>query len=150
MKPILVGEQNPWGSNPMYALWPDPPGCAGWRLCHVVLGLTPDDYLARYERTNLLAGHRWSVPRARRAAADLCAKRIPAGRIAILLGTRVCQAFGLPYDPFTIVGGPHSGPIFVRLPHPSGRCRAWGDERAVERARAAVRAASFGQPEGKP
>jgi hypothetical protein len=31
MKPLLVGESNPYGGDPAFALYPSPPGCAGLR-----------------------------------------------------------------------------------------------------------------------
>lgn len=38
-KPILVGETNPYGGNPDYALYPDPPGSGGERLYAGVVGV---------------------------------------------------------------------------------------------------------------
>lgn len=70
MKPLLVGEANPYGSDPAFALYPSPPGCSGDRLCRLVMGLDPDDYLERFERANLCP-RRWSLAEARTRAADL-------------------------------------------------------------------------------
>ena len=139
---VLVGESNPYGADPRYALYPDPPGCAGYRLCHKVLGIDARDYLRAFERVNLLQGPRWSVPKARAAASALVQRTDggwsrPGGRPLVLLGRRVAAAFGLgDILPFTRV--PIGEWTFVLLPHPSGRCRAWNDPGSFERARALV------------
>jgi hypothetical protein len=39
-KIVLVGESNPYGADPYYALYPAPDGSAGHRLCCLVLGMT--------------------------------------------------------------------------------------------------------------
>jgi hypothetical protein len=36
---LLLGEANPYGGDPRYALYPEPEGSSGWRLCHMVMGL---------------------------------------------------------------------------------------------------------------
>lgn len=132
MKPFIVGENNPYGPDPHFALYPAPKGCAGWRLCHLVLQLRPHEYMARFERRNLLAQTRWSVVDARAAAGKL-AEEIGDGKV-ILLGAKVCAAFRLDFEPFTVVRGKAA-----ILPHPSGLSRAWNDPAAFERARATVR-----------
>ena len=146
VKPLLVGEANPYGGDPWFALYPSPPGCSGDRLCRLVLGLDPDDYLERFERANLCAG-KWSGREAStRASALLCERR--AG-VFVLLGARVSRAFQWPFDPFTVrslswaprdMGGSH-GVRVVTLPHPSGLSRAWHVPGAYERARAVLREA---------
>jgi len=55
MRPVLVGEANPWGSDPFYALYPYPERYAGWRLCHLILGLYRRTYLGYFDRVNLCA-----------------------------------------------------------------------------------------------
>lgn len=71
MKPLLVGEQNPYQADPRlaqrFALYPDPPRCAGWNLCHKIMGLPEREYLARFDRVNLCAG-KWGVREARETA----------------------------------------------------------------------------------
>ncbi len=127
MRPLLVGECNPYGSDPRYALYPLPAGAAGDRL-REILGLTLRDYLRRFDRVNLCTG-RWSAVEARRRAVQVWQPGRPAH---ILLGAKVCAAWGVPFEPFTRTPGPG-----VRiLPHPSGRCRVWNEPGAVERARA--------------
>lgn len=134
-KPWLVGESNPYGADPYYALYPDPPGCSGHRLCRLVLRLDPDEYLERFVRKNLLAlgrGRRWSLPLAREAAADFV--RRSEGAPFVLLGARVAAAFGLTYAPFSHFGGT-DGRCGVVLPHPSGLSRGWNAPGAFDRAR---------------
>lgn len=63
MKPLLVGEQNPYGADPKFALYPYPENSAGGRLCFKVFGLTRHEYLARFDRVNLCSG-KWSMSRA--------------------------------------------------------------------------------------
>ena len=125
-KVTLVGESNPYGGDDYYALYPAPDGCSGHRLCCLILGMDPDDYLEAFGRVNLVRGG-WSVRAAREAAARL------DGRL-ILLGSKVCAAFGLEFKPFHVAP---SRPALV-LPHPSGLCRLWQQPGAVECARRAV------------
>lgn len=129
---LLVGESNPYGSSDYFALYPEPPWAAGARLCEI-LGLTHREYLRRFDRVNLLKGPKWSLVAARLAAAKLSHRR------RILLGSRVCAAHGVPFDPFDhfSVG---MGVWVLVLPHPSGRCRLWNAGGVVEKAREAVQA----------
>ncbi len=134
MRPLLVGEVNPYGPDPQYALWPDPPGCAGHRLCHVILGMERREYLRRFDRVNLCLGA-WSMKAAREEATKIL-RRTP--RTLVLLGAKVTDAF-LPgaFRPFQVV---LVDPEFraAILPHPSGRCRLWNDPDNITRARRAV------------
>ena len=140
MNPLLVGETNPYGADPHFALYPEPRGCAGWRLCVPILGLAPDVYLARFDRANLLATGSWSEPAARRAASALAATG-DERRMFVLLGAKVTAAFQphfattlIPFQRYFLGRSP-----VVVLPHPSGRCRVWGQKPdAVARARALV------------
>ena len=134
MKPLLVGETNPYGGADEFALYPSPPGCTGHRLCHLILQLDADEYLERYDRANLCVG-KWSAPRAREEALRLSSKH-QAGTI-VLLGSKVCSGFGLPFRPFETTVGAR----FVVLPHPSGLNRMWGEPGAFDRARAVLREA---------
>lgn len=138
MRPLLVGEDNPHGSNPAHALYPSPVGCAGWRLCVKIMGLSEDDYLERFDRMNLCAG-RWSAGEARDRAKDVLAE---AYRPAIvLLGAKVCRAFDVTYAPFSALTRTATARRLVVLPHPSGRCRLWNESGAYERAREVLREA---------
>ena len=126
---LLVGESNPYGSDPYFALYPEPDGCAGARLC-AVLGYEPSTYLRAFDRCNLLIGPRWSVPAARGAADTLTAE------YRVLLGARVARAHGLMFVPFCNVQD--NGWRGVVLPHPSGRSRLWNESGAPLRARRLV------------
>ncbi len=134
-KPLLVGESNPYGSDPRYALYPSPSGCAGYNLARKILGMTEDDYLESFDRANLCVG-KWSVPPARRAA-NLIKTLRPR---CILLGAKVNLAFGMAFVPFVSAIEERQG-VSVQmlvLPHPSGLCRLWHNPSFVERARRAV------------
>jgi hypothetical protein len=124
----FVGESNPYGGNPVYALYPEPHGCTGWRLCHLILKMDPGVYRDTYGRANLVRGA-WSMPRAREAAAALRA----TGHRFVLLGAKVAAAFGHRFEPFTT-------PVTTELilPHPSGLNRMWAEPGMFDRAREAV------------
>lgn len=137
----LLGEHNPYGAHPKYALYPSPAGCAGWRLSKI-LGMSEDEYIAAFERRNLLAQDRWSAPLARRAAqALLCEVR--DGDALVLLGARVSKAFGFDFAPCTVHDRLLNGEARVRYlvsPHPSGLSRQWNDPTMRLAVRDAVRA----------
>jgi len=143
VRPLLVGEVNPYGPDPQYALWPDPPGCAGHRLCHLILDMGQREYLRAFDRVNLCLGA-WSTRQAREAASKIL-RRTP--RPLILLGAKVADAF-LPksFQPFAVVS---VDPDFqaVMLPHPSGRSRLWNDSANILRARSLVERMLRGVPE---
>lgn len=129
-KPLLVGELNPYGSDPQFALYPAPDGCSGHRLCRLVLGMTRRAYLDSFERVNLCEG-RWSMYEASKRMQEYRTH----GAAIILLGAKVSAAFEItPYQPFTL----HDGGKTLVLPHPSGLCRLWNEPRAFERARGLV------------
>jgi hypothetical protein len=136
--PILVGEANPYGADPLFALWPDPYNSAGARLQRLVLQLSVDDYLRSFERVNLCPT-RWSAPVAR-AQATALETHVEAGRVAVLLGTKVSRAFSAhapPFEPFRAYE--RGAGRLVVLPHPSGLNRAWNEPGAFERARELLR-----------
>ena len=129
-KPLLVGESNPYGADPKFALYPAPEGSAGERLCCLIFGMYRKDYLREFERCNLCAD-KWSMAEARWRAAELRTWKGPL----LLFGAKVARAFGFdPFGPFTVADG---GKTLV-LPHPSGLCRMWNDPDAVPRARVLV------------
>lgn len=143
MKPLLVGEANPYGGDPYYALYPYPRGCAGHRLCEKVMGLTDREYLDRFERVNLCPT-KWSMRQARTRAVEILAADGGAERAYVLLGSRVKAAFGVGHDPFSHFRSLRELPgpqVFVVLPHPSGLSRAWNAPGSYERARAVLREA---------
>lgn len=132
MKPLLVGECNPYGMDPRFALYPGPVNSAGWRLCYRILGLSERQYLKTFLRYNL-SDDPFSVVQARESVKKIIATQ--DGPV-ILLGAKVCLAFNAPYDPFTVqtsLLGPERA-LYI-LPHPSGRSRAWNDPSAITKAR---------------
>lgn len=134
-KIMLVGESNPYGDDPRMSLFPRPPGSAGHRLCHAVLGMTEREYIKTFCRTNLCIGP-WHAKNAARAAADIMVQS--RSDALVLLGARVCRAFGVPFSPFRVERAGIDAPIVGILPHPSGRCRIWNVPGSTERARATI------------
>jgi hypothetical protein len=131
-KYYFVGESNPWGSDPHFALYPAPNGSAGHRLCRAILGIARATYLEVFTRVNLCDGG-WSTRAARRRASEMRAESAERDRL-VLLGARVAAAFDLPFRPFETFGEDA-----LVLPHPSGRCRIWNDPDSIARARIALR-----------
>ena len=140
MKPWLIGESNPWqapGEDPdhVFDLYPLPEHASGGRLARI-LGMSRTEYLRAFNRRNLLAGP-WREAAARLEAARLTRETGVAP--LILLGAKVARAFGLTGTaPWQSLRVAPQGRTLVTLPHPSGRCRAWGDPNASARARALV------------
>lgn len=137
---MLVGESNPYGSSPEFALYCWPESSSGHRL-RCILGVPEERYLA-FRRMNLCAGS-WHRAAAIRSAArlydDLAAWTDPPGTLVLLLGVRVSAAFGAvtvasragisrprPLDRWEVGSDATSRACWVSLPHPSGLCRAWG------------------------
>lgn len=113
-------------------------GRIGRRLA-ACAGLSFDEYMARFERVNLLhvrqdtkaKGFEFNAAAAEREALRLRTTwgsfRIAYNpRVVILLGKRVARAFGVPQDYFTLHRLDHE---FYVLPHPSGINR-WFNEPA--------------------
>jgi hypothetical protein len=91
------------------------------------MGITEQQYLDSFLRVNLLSGPRWDSERAAGRAASLLVRDEYAGLPFVLLG------FAARMPPFTRQDDPHR--VYLLLPHPSGRCRAWNEPGSVERAR---------------
>lgn len=140
MNPLLVGEDNPYGSDPRFALYPKPPHSAGGRLCHRILQITEKAYIRDFDRMNLCSG-KWSIAEARESAARILRDRLGQERvdgpvaIFVLLGSKVCNAFGVPFTPFSL----QSCGRYIVLPHPSGRNRLWNDPMSFDLARDVLR-----------
>jgi hypothetical protein len=135
---VLVGEDPGPSGDPAYALHDAPDGCAGHRL-RLLTGLSSADYLSTFARVNLRqrCDSKWSAPAAREAALAL----LPAldGRVVVLLGAKVRDAFRSPPDKYAF--SDHPGPserrvLLAGMPHPSGLCRDWRDPDKVAEARA--------------
>lgn len=122
-KILLVGELNPYGVDPKYALYPQPAHASGARL-QEILGLSLTDYLKHHDRVNLCT-RVWSAKAARERAQELQLER-PAGTGIVCCGAQVAKAFDLPYV-VGIVHHPGYKQIFLVIPHPSGRNRRWND-----------------------
>lgn len=135
LRPLLVGELNPYGADPKYALYPLPEGASGDRLCRLVMGLQRAEYLRRFDRVNLCVG-KWSMKAARSEAQRIYDD--PPRRI-VLLGRKVAAAFGFgaAAPPFSSMRAGEAA--IVLLPHPSGLCREWNEPGAFDRARAVLR-----------
>lgn len=150
MKPLLVGEANPYGKDPRYALFPHPKSSAGYRLARLILAMpSRDAYLERFDRVNLCP-QKWSAPVARLNAQSILATE---REHIVLLGRKVSEAFGYGGQaPFVVLRptelrwvtygigtttGAYSptGRVIAILPHPSGLCRIWNETGAFERAR---------------
>ena len=144
-RPIVVGELNPHGANPYYALYHLPRAASGNRL-RCIMGLTDIEYDRLLDKVNLCAGE-WKLARARTNLIDLLA-RYP-GRVFILLGSKVLQAArrvgpGMQdwegsLELFDVARAPSIGGAarctVVFLPHPSSRNRMWNKPGAVSQAR---------------
>lgn len=139
----LIGESNPYGDDPEFALYPRPAHATGGRLARV-LGMDDGEYLGTFERRNLLVGDRWSFPRARNAADEILMVH-PEGDKLVLLGAKVAEAF---YVAFRVnLCLPRQIPVGYRtsrirdtlvIPHPSGRSREMNKPGMAARVRAAV------------
>lgn len=131
---LLVGEQPAHGADPRVALYPTPPGGSGGRLARI-LGLSPDEYLERFDRVNLceLA---WRDAEARQAAQLIKVTR-QAGSGVVLLGRKAQRAFGWARPRYEVSLASY-GLYALALPHPSGLCREWNDPRNAVLAREAL------------
>lgn len=121
-KPLIIGEANPYGGDTYYALYPQPSGCAGWRLCHKILQMTEDQYLETFDRRNLCPRD-WDTADARAEALVLLRSTYTAHYKLILFGSKVSRAFGLSFMPLT--RHEVNSKTLLVLPHPSGRCPLW-------------------------
>lgn len=142
MKPLLVGEapsKNEVTETPLE-------GRVGRRLADLA-GLTVDQYLARFDRVNLLhvrqdtkeKGFEFDLPAARDAVRELRRNGTLRDRAVVLLGHRVAEAFGvgnLRY--FRGMPNGQGGMIWL-MPHPSGVNRWWNDQSNCEEAREFMR-----------
>lgn len=132
MKPltlVFVGELNPYGTDPRFALYHLPRRASGNRL-REHLGLFDSTY-EHLEKVNLCTG-RWSMKAARAATSKIMVKY---DRI-VLLGAKAREAFKGP-EPF-ILYNPGGANSFLTLPHPSGLNRLWDVPGARERARSVM------------
>jgi hypothetical protein len=123
-RPLLVGMTNPYVRMDKFteALYPAPEGCTGWRLWQMiseVSGISRDQYVEKFSRTNL------DEP-------DLDEK-VEASTVIIPLGRVAWGHFRLPAKARPLTGIHRSGKKFVLVPHPSGR-NLWYNDPANRRA----------------
>jgi len=124
---LFLGESNPYGPAPEFALYCDPPGCSGHRL-RLILGLPEEAYLALHRKN--LCDSAWSMKAAQTHAYELLSSRAP-WQVIVLLGRKVAEVFekvapdAVPLVTFSIrTCAPRV--TLVSLPHPSGRnARLW-------------------------
>lgn len=152
----LIGEQNPYGADPRYALYPLPPHAAGGRLAKI-LGMDDRTYLRAFVRRNLLTASKWSAKEAR-IAADVLLATHPVHDRLVLCGTKVAAAFDVPFQENLCV--PKHMRIGRRfkterhvlvIPHPSGLNRLWStDPTIAQRVKDAVAALRVGTVDARP
>jgi len=124
-RPSIVGMNNPQGNLP---LWPDPPGCTGWRMWQMiteVTGCNKRQYLHAVERVNIVEGKVWSAATARANARALQTRL--EGRTTLLLGAAVPAALGRPRQPWGSWQLGYFGRYAV-IPHPSGLNRWYNEQ----------------------
>jgi len=137
---FLIGELNPFRSDPYYDLWYEPRTSSGNRL-RLILGLTDDEYIAPpFVRRNLLARRAWSLPAAREAARELLGSEVNQGDALVLCGGKVSAAFGFDFATHLLVPTATGGRAVLVIPHPSGLNRQWHVAGMKERVRTAVTA----------
>lgn len=136
-KILIIGELNPYGGNPDFAMYPSPARSAGHNLCCKIMGMKEDDYLELFDRANLCT-FEYKKKEARKKALELRGKY---DRM-ILLGKKVTSAFDLEFVSFcgqrVIYQEGEPEKRFLVLPHPSGRNTIWNWPESIDRARAAL------------
>jgi len=135
---LLVGLDNPQSSDPRYALFPHPSGCAGHRLMKMMQEVDKDftrrEYVA-IPKTNLFpAGRkpRTPGPQVVGIAGTLLQMQLEGTKkIVVLLGNEVRDAVFNPKkaQPKAMVLSELGGTHFAWIPHPSGRNPYYNDTR---------------------
>lgn len=133
MKPLIVGQAPGPRSDPEEPL----SGRCGARLADLC-GITPEQFLARFRRVNLIDKHlgkvgkgdRFPMDQARKGAVDLLMTGAIARSPVVLLGANVARAFGFgpgSYPLLRLLPRPASPHGIALCPHPSGVNRWWND-----------------------
>lgn len=131
---VLVGELNPYGTDPRYAFYDLPVRASGYLLRTKVMRVRRTTY-HRFKKYNLCAGV-WSAPTARTASSKIIIEHMAGdGALFILLGKKVAEAFG------GIEFFERKGHILC-LPHPSGLNRMWMEPGAFDRAQRVLQEAA--------
>lgn len=128
---VVVGESNPFGSDPRYALYHLPRFASGDRL-RMHLGLRDSTY-EKLEKVNLCDGP-WRLDTARLRVNMVVTHHED---VYVMLGVKVRRAFFgdarvCGFFETVRVAGPG---VFISLPHPSGLSRPWNEPGARARAR---------------
>jgi hypothetical protein len=141
---LIVGEDNPYGSDPEMALYHLPRYASGDNLRRH-LGLTDVEY-EKIMKTNLCP-RRWSLAEAKENAGRLVEDA--HWGVIIMLGVKVKKAFSWEsIPPFSVAGKEPWQTTFVALPHPSGLNRVWNEPGANERAQKLLQQYAPGIPWG--
>ena len=119
MTVTLVGEVNPYGADPKFALYHLPEYASGNRLRRI-LGLRAYTYEA-LDRRNLCTG-RWSLTDARLAAEEILKTSCPT---VVILGRKAASAFRFKGEFFSAEA--RGAVNLISLPHPSGLNPIWND-----------------------
>lgn len=155
---LLVGELNPYGPDPRYALYHEPANSAGGRLQRAILKVRARQTYLPLWRANLCVGT-WDPDAAVVRAAALVGR--PSGdrpwRVVVALGVSVARAFvaATHVRRLELIDGPveaPSGVLLISLPHPSGRSYAWNGspgQEVARRARELLRAVEPDVPWGE-
>jgi hypothetical protein len=138
-KIILLGMCNPHSNNPAHALYPKPVNCTGHRVWKMINDrnrmMTPAQYIDEFDRRNLVQG-KWSVERAQRAVPKFV--RSVGGRTIVVFGKAIWPLIGAHFYPDPVPGEEvdvQDRTYLTRwlfLPHPSGRCLWYNDEKNRE------------------
>lgn len=131
---LLVGMDNPQSSDPRYALFPHPPGCAGHRLMQMIQEVEPNVTRGAYQnivKTNLFAVGSYVKEIAPEAGLVLRRQIAVAGWHAVLLGNNAADAVmpGLRITNPAMEWKPLGTGKVTWLPHPSGRNTFYNDVR---------------------
>lgn len=146
MKVLIIGMNNPLSMDPKYALYPHPPGCAGWNLWKKMEDAVPEfdqvDYKTTFDRVNLVRGE-WNDGLAVSKAAQMLKEDALHDRHVLLLGERVQRSFRVAgcdvrefgQFKFFLPPIPKAKRMWAHVPHPSGRSRVWNDPAVRDEAR---------------
>jgi hypothetical protein len=123
-RPLLVGQSNPYVRMDKFAeaLYPAPEGCTGhrlWRMINEVSGMSRQEYVEKFARTNL-------------DESDL-KEKVTAADVIVLLGRVAWGHFRLPAKVRPLDGIYRGDKHFALVPHPSGR-NLWYNDPANRRA----------------
>lgn len=141
---LLVGEVNPYGADPGYALYYEPANSAGGRLQRLIFNVSARRWYLPMWRTNLCEGA-WDMDEALDGAGVVLGLDQAPGPwdVIVALGVSVNSALRRrafrtlthltfwpePFESIALVMATHQVTV-VNLPHPSGRNAAmWTEER---------------------